>query len=261
MSRNIFIALALAVLAAAGWLTARFLTAPKDSGMIAAPFPAESWESEDRSAESQKAEPQTGPAAVSRESFAAGTKNKHGREVSEQRPSDAPRENYTSETSAKLAVLEEILDSKNDNDPRLDRDFNGLSPETKRLFRKKYRGLKPELRNEQGAIVHLLGKNLKSAEDWAFLREVAGAPPCLSLADCSKEMPSTGDHRELGMEITLAYPSMVALNIAERVLDEAGSAGEKTSPAFQEAVGVINAAKNSDIPVVSKKAEELGKKF
>ena len=67
---------------------------------------------------------------------------------------------------AQLATLEEILGSRNDNDPRLDRGFVGLSPEARELFREKYRSLAPERRNERGTIVYLLGKNLQTADDW-----------------------------------------------------------------------------------------------
>src|SRR5580700_7097984 len=57
----------------------------------------------------------------------------------------------------RLATLEMILGSKNDNDPRLDSGFNDLTAGEKKLFRRKYGALRPELRNERGTIVYLLG--------------------------------------------------------------------------------------------------------
>src|SRR5207302_220894 len=96
-------------------------------------------------------------------------------------------------TDAKLVILDEILRSRNDNDPRLDADFNDLSAETKRRFREKYGALAPEKRNERGTVVYLLGRNINDDRDWDFLREVAGEPPCLSLSDCSKRTPGSAE--------------------------------------------------------------------
>lgn len=119
----------------------------------------------------------------------------------------------------KLATLEEILLSRNDNDLRLDTAFNDLSPQAKRLFRQKYRQLPAEKRNELGTVVYLLGRNLKTAEDWAFLREVVAETPCLSMADCSRATKAEPDnHLTTGVGITLSYPAVMALKCAERVL-------------------------------------------
>lgn len=155
--------------------------------------------------------------------------------------------------SSQLKTLEEILASRNDNDPRLDRDFNELSVEAKRLFREKYSRTPPELRNDRGTIVYLLGRNLTSAEDWAFLRTVVGEPACLSLFDCAKEPRLRADHGESGDEVTLAYPALVALNRAERAL-KSGSAAS-----VQEARRLIATAKDSPVPIVARKALELEK--
>ncbi|MCX5789369.1 MAG: hypothetical protein NTX64_12800 [Elusimicrobia bacterium] len=146
--------------------------------------------------------------------------------------------------AAVLRTLDEILRSRNDNDPRLDSGFNDLSPEARRLLRKKYAGLAPELRNERGTIVYLLGKNLSSAEDWAFLRQAAAEPPCLSLADCSKRAPmGPGD------AITLAYPALVALEQAKDAL----RAGVST----EEARSVVEAGKSSKVPAVVEHAARI----
>ena len=160
---------------------------------------------------------------------------------------------------AKLKTLEEIMRSRNDNDPRLDRDFNALSPEAKRLFRKKYREIPAERRNERGTIVYLLGGgNLRAAEDWAFLREVAAEPPCLSLSDCSRKPKPGGGEEAAGDEVTLAYPSLVALKQAERALE---AAAEAPGPAEKEAMSVIEAGKNSRTRAVARLAERIGKRF
>ncbi|MBI5881892.1 MAG: hypothetical protein HZB91_02160 [Elusimicrobia bacterium] len=148
----------------------------------------------------------------------------------------------TAEDVVKLRTLSMILLSRNDNDPRLDKDFNELSPGAKALFRGMYGKLPPERRNERGTIVYLLGRNLASAEDWAFLASVAGEPPCLSLADCSKDAPAAEEH--LGDEVTLAYPSLVALKSAEAAL----AAGDARTRA--KARSVVAAGRTSKMPAV-----------
>ncbi|MBI5624030.1 MAG: hypothetical protein HY924_09645 [Elusimicrobia bacterium] len=148
---------------------------------------------------------------------------------------------------AKLRALSQILLSRNDNDPRLDRDFNDLSPAAKELFRRLYRELPPERRNERGTVVYLLGRNLSSAEDWEFLASVAGEPPCLSLSDCSKAWPGDAEHG--GDEVTLAYPSLVALKSAEAAL----ASGAPKS----RAKTVILAGRKSGMPAVVRLAGRL----
>jgi hypothetical protein len=119
----------------------------------------------------------------------------------------------SSGVEARLRELDEILASKNDNDPRLDRDFSGLSDEEKDAFRRRYDSLPLESRNERGTIVFLLGRNLATDDDWRFFRRVVDEAPCLSLADCSK---SSGGASEPGDDVTLAYPALVALKLASR---------------------------------------------
>lgn len=154
-----------------------------------------------------------------------------------------------SEARSKLGTLEDILRSRNDNDPRLDREFNNLSPDDKRLFRLKYQQLLPELRNERGTVVYLLGKNLTSAEDWAFLRAVAAEPPCLSLAHCAKK----AEIAEASDEVTLAYPALVALKLAEKALETGADA--------KEAWGVLEAAEGSQAPAAARMAGRLELQF
>ncbi|MCM2266275.1 MAG: hypothetical protein NDI60_00720 [Elusimicrobiales bacterium] len=169
----------------------------------------------------------------------------------------APSANYAADTPAqKLALLEEILLSRNDNDPRLDTAFNDLSPQTKRLFRNKFRQLPDERRNEQGTVVYLLGRNLKTDEDWAFLREVASAPPCLSLEDCSRQAKTEPDaHVSAGVELTLSYPAIMALKRAERIL-QAGTPGNAA-----QALQLIAAAKSSRAGIVSDLAADLERRY
>lgn len=120
-------------------------------------------------------------------------------------PFEAPKGSDVS--VQKLAVLKEILDSHNDNDPRLDSDFRDLDAATKERLRAFYRDLPAEKLNSRGTVVFLLGRNLRSIEDARFFGSVLRQPPCLSLSHCSQAGPSDpeSDH-----EVTLAYPQIVA---------------------------------------------------
>lgn len=174
-------------------------------------------------------------------------------------PADKP-------ASAKLAELEAILMSRNDNDPRLDLDFNGLSTQDKRLFRKKYKEIAVEKRNERGTVVYLLGKNLKTREDWEFFRRVALEPPCLSLSDCSKKPAPGSDEEATGDEVTLAYPSLVALrqagNAAEKSREARVTAQDaKKGGAENAALELFAAAGKSKVRAVNRLAGSLAKKF
>lgn len=166
---------------------------------------------------------------------------------------------------SKLVELEEILRARNDNDPRLDHDFNDLSSGDKRALRKKYSAISPEKRNERGTVVYLLGRNLKSSEDWAFFRKVALERPCLSLSDCSRKPAPGSDEEAAGDEVTLAYPSLVALRQAGRAAEaeraRASSRSAIRTAAETEALGLFAAAKTSKTRAVARTAETLERKF
>lgn len=149
-----------------------------------------------------------------------------------------------------LAVLDQILASHDDNDPRLDAAFNALTAAEKARFRDRYRAIPAEQRNARGTVVYLLGKNLTAPEDWAFLREVAGESPCLSLEDCSK---ASGDSKGLGDDVTLAYPSLVALKQAERALAEGRDAA-----AARE---VVSIGRRSGMRAVTRLADKIDREF
>lgn len=162
----------------------------------------------------------------------------------------AARRSPPARVSGKAAELEAIMASGNDNDPALDRDFNALTPDEKADFRRAYAALPAEKRNQRGTIVYLLGKNAAAPEDWEFFRAVAAEPPCLSLSDCAKASSAGG---EPGDDVTLAYPSLVALKQAQRALEEGRS--------VSEARAVVAAGKSSKMPAVIRLAEKLDRRF
>src|SRR5581483_4960726 len=95
----------------------------------------------------------------------------------------------------------------------------------------------------------LLGKNLRSAEDWEFLKRVVQEPPCQSMADCSKPPPAK-THGEESLEITLVYPQLVALEQARKV-------ASSSSIFAPDAVAVLQAAQTSRSRLVARKASEI----
>jgi len=158
---------------------------------------------------------------------------------------------------AKVTLLEEILASRNDNDPRLDTELRYLDTEAKSTFQKRYADYAPERRNERGTIVFLLGRNLSDSKDFAFLKSVVTEAPCLSLGDCSKAAEAGDPHLESAAEVTLAYPQLVALKQIENFLKNGGTRPEL----IQEAKKVIEAAKGSRNSKVAELARELEKRL
>lgn len=160
------------------------------------------------------------------------------------------------EAVARLATLDQVLASKNDNDPRLDGELRTLSEDSKRLFRARYGALAREARNERGTVVFLLGRNLAKVADVEFLSEVLAEEPCLGLASCSEPpAPSKHDHEHIASadEVTLAYPQLVALKAAESALFGKGTPPE-VAIALRQAV---DKARTSPVQRVAAMAEAL----
>jgi hypothetical protein len=168
-------------------------------------------------------------------------------------PSSLP---YSPKTQALLNTLTDILRSRNDNDPRLDRDFRNLTSEDKAALRTKYEQLPAEDRNGKGTIVFLVGREIKEASDLNFIKGVMAEPPCMSLADCKKDTrPANGadTHQDTSIEITLAYPQMVSLYSLESFLS-----APDTSPTMrEEALKMVQEAKNSPIAPIRRKAQDI----
>jgi hypothetical protein len=115
-----------------------------------------------------------------------------------------------------------------------------------------------EARNERGTIVFLLGRNITSPEDLAFLRNVLAETPCRSLADCKKPIPPSEEpHWESGTELTLAYPQVVALKGLETYLGR-----KDRDPALSpDALKLLREARGSSVVTVSRLAEEILAKY
>jgi len=119
----------------------------------------------------------------------------------------APAEAAVDAPVKKLEILKEILDSRHDNDPRLDTEFRDLDPAMKAKLQKFYHELPAEKLNSRGTVVFLLGRNIRTSEDARFFNFVLQQAPCLSLAHCAE---AGEPDPESSSDVTLAYPQIVA---------------------------------------------------
>lgn len=157
-------------------------------------------------------------------------------------------------TKAQVQILNEILISKNDNDPRMDRDLKVLNKETKEAFKAQYKNIAAEKRNDRGTIVFLVGRNIDSKDDMNFLSEVLNEPPCKSISDCNKPEMGTLDRdhedHQTGMGVTLAYPQLVTIHSLKNYLNK-----NPEGPLANQAKDILAQATHSTIPEVAKAAE------
>lgn len=163
-------------------------------------------------------------------------------------------------TQKQVSVLKEILASHNDNDPRMDRELKVLSAETKAIFRKIYKDIPAEKRNDRGTIVFLLGRNLSEPEDFDFINEVLNEPRCLSLADCNRievgGLSKEHDEHQGGFNVSLAYPQLVSLHSLANFLKE-----KTNGPLSEAAKNIIAQATHSNIPEVAQMADNIQKQI
>jgi hypothetical protein len=126
------------------------------------------------------------------------------------------KKNFSSATVAKLKILDEIFATKNDNDGRLDTEFNDISPELREALIVSYKSMPKERLNERGTVIFLLGKKIENESDLDFFQEVIAEAPCLSLNDCSVEsaveIPGEA-HLAEAQETTLIYPQLMSLRL------------------------------------------------
>lgn len=118
----------------------------------------------------------------------------------------------------KWQELQEIVQSKNDNDPRLDQDFKTMNDELHDLLRKKYSDIPLEDRSERGLIAFLIARDLKNNQDLEFLKQIYEESPCLSLEDCKAK--SADEPHLAGIDqSSMNYPQLVALYQLEKQLN------------------------------------------
>lgn len=111
----------------------------------------------------------------------------------------------------------EILQSKNDNDPRVDKDLLNLSEPFKQALRDYYQNLPMEKRNERGFIAFLISRQVGSENDVFFLKSILKEKPCLSMADCNTQGFQDPHHASTD-NVSLNYPQLVVLYELENKL-------------------------------------------
>lgn len=178
----------------------------------------------------------------------------------------AQTEALPSRDRKRVEVLDEILASKNDNDPRLDTEFRQMSPELKRSLETKYNTLAREKFNERGTLIFLLGREIKTAADLTFIQNVSKEPACLGMTDCKKadaRGESAGVHEghdgpeQLMHDRTLVYPQTVALKSMERLLGT-----PDVAPALrQETLRHLREMAHSEDKRISSVARDILQKF
>lgn len=159
----------------------------------------------------------------------------------------------------KWTSFKEILASKNDNDPRINGELKNLSDDFHSLLYSEYQTLPAESRNERGMIVFLLTRDLRTDEDFAFLRKVYDEAPCLSLGDCNSR--SQSDPHLSGIDqTTMNYPQLAELYQIEDRLTREPKLLEDTNMR-ENFKATIDAALKFPVPIVQKKAAEIKAKF
>jgi hypothetical protein len=208
------------------------------------------WKAQPKALSAQTLSPPQPTNSLSSQPSAHTTDAVKGAELS--LPAHSPSEK---ELNRKVQILKEIFTAHNDNDPRLDQEFNRLTPEEKLGFEKLYLQLPAEKLNDRGILVLILARNLETAQDFDFMDRLFREPTCLSLVDCRRP-PSTqtDDHGELSSPVTLNYPQLVALEKLKAWPEQHLSADEKTKTAWKNSV---NEAQHSQSELVAREARKL----
>ena len=157
--------------------------------------------------------------------------------------------------SKKWDVFTQILNSRNDNDPRLDTDLKTLSPELHKAMMKEYQALPMEKRNERGLVAYLIARDLQSADDMQFLKSIYDEAPCLSLENCASRS-EVDPHHSGDEQVSQNYPQMAALFQMEKQIQNGNKLFD--DPKMKESLqDFLRSASQFSVPMVSKKAESI----
>jgi hypothetical protein len=156
-------------------------------------------------------------------------------------------------------TLDEIIKSKNDNDPRMDRELSHLSAGFHKALYKKYASFKPEARNERGTIVFLVARDLKDPADLDFLQSVYQESPCLNMGDCTASPEA--DPQDIGaQQTTLNYPQLAGLFQLDQQISKHPEFLK--DPSFRAGIySLLKTAENFPAPQVHQKAQQIREKY
>ncbi len=171
----------------------------------------------------------------------------------------AAPEKLSVEDKKRYDVFEQILVSKNDNDPRMDSELGKLSPELHRALRDRYQTLAVENRNGRGAIAFLIARDLQSVADVDFLKSIYQESPCLGFKNCAVAEPQD-PHMSGIQQTSLDYPQLAALYQLDRRLDADPTLAK--NPEFRKAIlDLIREARQFPSNAVQARAEQISKKL
>ncbi len=157
-------------------------------------------------------------------------------------------------------VFQEIVNSRNDNDPRIDQDLKTLSPKMHENLMKAYQNLPMENRNSRGLIAFLVARDLQSAKDVQFLKSIYQEQPCMSMGDCSKTEANPDPHAEATNQTSLNYPQLAGLYQLEQKLER--SPELLNNPEMrQEIADLLREARQFPGSSLQARAEGIQKKY
>lgn len=174
--------------------------------------------------------------------------------------SDQFIENLTANEKVNWSVFEEILKTKNDNDPRLDQSLKKLSPAFRQALQEKYEVLPPEDHNGRGLVVYLIAREISSIDDFEFLKKMYQEPPCLSMQDCKSSSGNVDPHHSSTDQTTLIYEKLSALYLIDKRISE--NPQLLSEPTFRSGViQVLAQAESFPVAAVHEKARDIRIKY
>lgn len=164
------------------------------------------------------------------------------------------------EDQRKLKIVQEILISENDNDPRIHTEFNNLSLKLKMSLFDQYQALAPEKRKQKALIVLLISRQIQSIEDIELLKKVFEDEPCLSLSNCKTKSNERDFYNVAIEEMIINYPQMILLYEISKQMSSEDS--PLIDPKLRSEIRpLLAAAIQNGTPAVRSKAHELLAKF
>ncbi len=199
------------------------------------------------------------PVVKGTEISTAGTASLQKFESSEKQAPAVTPQNLSGEDKKKFETFEQILSSKNDNDPRMDSELSNLSPQMHQALRDRYQTLAAENRNGRGTVAFLIARDLQSVTDLDFLKSIYQESPCLGFRSCSVADPQD-PHFSGVNQTSLEYPQLVTLYQLDRQLDADPSLAK--NPEFRKALSdLVREARQFPSAAVQQKANDLSKRL
>jgi len=169
-------------------------------------------------------------------------------------------DNFSAQEKSQWATFEDILKTKNDNDPRLDQDLKKISSRFREALYEKYAQLPPEDHSRRGLVAYLIARNGSSIEDMQFLKKIFQEPPCLSMADCKSAPVNQDPHHTSVDQTTLVYEQLSVLYLLERQISQNPSLLNDAA-SRSGFIQVLAQAESYPVPTVHEKARALRAKY